>query len=331
MPFARRLPIACLSLGACEGIGPPPPAASDLPVPKAIVPAPLCDRSPSEPFSFLVAGHLYGDPEKAAMPAGTFKRAIPALAASGADLLVSCGDLFRIGIEQYFDETARALAGLPFPVFNAPGNHDVADRAAYERRYGPTLGAFVHGGCLFVLLDTERTVWEIEGDQLRFLERALSLAEERDDLRAVFCFAHKLVFCHRKRYFEVLVGGNAIDGLERKNRFVETILPLLARVAREKPVVWCAGDIGTAHTLPAFFDRDPGSGVLFLATGIGDLPRDCVLRIDVEGREVRPALVPLSGGAAPALEEFGPKAWARHVFPGGMPPEIAAIRDSLPD
>jgi hypothetical protein len=233
-------------------------------------------------------------------------------------------------VQPCFDRTAAALQRLPFAAFNAVGNHDVTERATYQARFGPTFGAFVHAGCLFVVLDTEAVSWEIEGAQLAFLRQVLTTASARTDLRAVFCFAHKLVFGHRQRYFEVLMGGNAFDGLTAPNHFAADVLPLLAPVAAQVPVFWCAGDIGTARTLPAFCDRDPVSGVTFLATGIGDLPRDAVLEVAVAGRDVQFALRSLTGQPVGKLADCDLAAWSKHVYPDGMPKELAALRATLP-
>lgn len=325
----------CLLLAACSSPAPqtePAPLAAELPVPPILNGRRLPARAADARWHFLVAGHLYGDPKQTAMPAASFQRALPQLAASGADLLVCCGDTFRVGVPQCFDATAAVLQQLSAPVFNAVGNHDVVDRQAYTARFGPTFGAFVHGGCAFVLLDTELQTWEIAGEQLAFLRRALAAAAGRADVRAVFCCAHKLVFAHRQRYLEVLLGGNALDGMDepRPNRFAADVLPLLAAAARTKPVYWIAGDIGTARTLPAFCDRDPSSGVTFLATGIGDLPRDCVLEVEVDGAEVQVSLRPLGGQAPRPLAEYDLRAWSKHVHPDGMPAGLQKFQATLP-
>lgn len=328
----RRLLLACALLTACGAPKTtlPVPLAAGLPVPPILNGRALPERDAGAPLHFLVAGHLYGDPQHKGMPADSFVAAIPELARSGADLLVCCGDTFRIGVAPCFDATAAQLQRLPFAVFNAVGNHDVTDRAGYRARFGATHGAFVHAGCLFVVLDTELQPWEIEGAQLDFLRQVLAAAAARDDLRAVFCFAHKLVFAHRQRYFDLVAGGNAIDGLSGPNHFAAEVLPLLTACAEKLPVYWCAGDIGTAHTLPAFCDRDPQSGVTFLATGIGDLPRDALLDFTVVGGDVHVALRSLTGQPPLQLAAYDLAAWSAHVYPDGMPAALAALRASLP-
>ncbi len=329
----RRVVPWALVLSAC-GTPPPTPVTPDLPVPRALNGRTLGQRDATTPLPFLVAGHIYGDMTRGQYPAETFRRALPQLAQLG-ELMFLCGDTFRLAADPWLTETAATLAELPFPVFNAPGNHDLTDRAAYERRHGPTFGAFVHGGCLFVQLDTERDVWQISGEQLALLRAALAEAERRPDIRAVFCFAHRLVFAHRQRYLEVLLSGNAVDGLSEPNRFAADVLPHLQAVAAKKPVHWWAGDVGTPGSLPFFFDRDPLSGVCFGAIGLGDLPRDVVARIEVQGGAAGPAsvtvtLAAIGGGATEPVEAFGVERWRRHRFPEGVPPDVEAYRTQLP-
>lgn len=328
----RSLPWICFVLMGCSVAVPSPaPLLPEFPVPKPIHAAPLPPRAASESFRFLVGGHLYGDSRKVASPASTLLAARAQLASGEFDLMVACGDTFRFSTEDCFAQTTAALQPLPFPVFDAVGNHDVAVRSAYEKRFGQTYGCFVHAGCLFVVLDTELDAWQISGEQLHFLWEVFAEARARDDIRAVFCFGHKLIHCHRQRYFEVLVGSNALDGLTGPNRFAAHILPWLADIAHKKPVFWFGGDIGLEHTLPAFMDLDPSSGVTFLATGIGDLARDALLEVEVTGRNVQVRMRSLVGDEVPDLANFGLPAWHERFFPQGIAPELAALRALLPE
>lgn len=323
--------VPCILLHACYvADAPPTPLAPDLPVAMRLTQAPLASRGGGASFEFLVAGHLYGDPAKTSMPADSIREALEDLAATGADLMVCCGDTFRRATPQCFAQTVDVLERLPFPVFNAVGNHDVNPRATYVERFGATYGAFVHGGCAFVMLDSEQTTWEITGEQLAFLRAALRTATARDDIRAVFCFAHKLVFAHRQQYFEVLLGSNALDGLTAPNHFASEVLPLLQQTAAHKPVHWFGGDIGVSHTLATFYDRDATSGVTFVATGIGDLARDSVVQVAVRGNEVLVSLRSLTGQPVGKLEDCGVKAWADRISPAGLPKQLEAFRALLP-
>lgn len=282
-------------------------------------------------WSFLLGGHLYGDPAAQRALAATVVGARARLGMSRDDLLFAAGDTFRSASAPWLEDGLAGLGGLGMAVFNAPGNHDVGHRAEYEQRFGPTFGAFLHRGCLFVQVDTELVPWEIAGEQLGFLREVLGVAARRDDVRAVFCVGHKLVFSHRRRYFALLLGANAHDGLSGPNRFVVDVLPHLAAVARRMPVYWCAGDIGIGRSLPFFLDRDPTSGVNFVAIGCGDRPVDLLARVRIDAGKVAIELIGLGAEPPGALAEYGLDAWDARFATATLPPAVAAYRDRFPE
>ena len=66
-----------------------------------------------------------------------------------------------------------------------------------------------------------------------------------------------------------------------------------------------------AHSDTLFFDKNRRSGVTYVATGIGDLPRDLIVEVNVDAEgavEMRP--IPLAeGGAVKAMSAYGNEAW----------------------
>ncbi len=97
----------------------------------------------------------------------------PALAING-------GDVVDYGWPGEYDNYARVLAGLPYPVHHVPGNHDVrwAPRGLqiFRERVGAPFRSFDHGGCRFVLLDSTVPLshyGHFESAQLRWLEAEL--------------------------------------------------------------------------------------------------------------------------------------------------------------
>jgi len=146
-------------------------------------------------FRFLVGGHLYGAfREGAPRPASTFVSSLPRLRKLGADFMVSLGDCFYDVLGAEVNETVAVLDRIGIPVINAPGNHDLRDRAMYRARFGPTWFAFSRGGCRFLVLDTELEPWVIGGQQLEFLKRELQAAGASPGVRAVFVFGHRVIF-----------------------------------------------------------------------------------------------------------------------------------------
>jgi hypothetical protein len=276
-------------------------------------------------FSFLVGGHMYGDPGRVtSMPSPTFVAAADRLAGEGDAFLVSCGDLFRAMMDLSVEPTLHMLGHLRMPVFNAPGNHDWI-AAEYTRRFGPGYGAFRYGDALFILLNTEIEPWHISGEQLVFLQRTIDFARSDPAVFRVFCFAHKLVFAVDAPRYEVLFEhANARDGFEGRSNFVSDVAPLLAPVARSKEVVWFGGDVGVSWSLSLFVDTDPDTGITYVGTGMGDTRRDCLVRVRVRaGARSRLEPVPLPEGAtldvgepvrAP-IEAYGIDHWRQAFAP----------------
>ena len=126
-----------------------------------------------------------------------------------------------------------------------------------------------------------------------------------------------------------MVGSNGFDGLRGPNHFAADVLPLLADVAKNKPVYWFGGDIGLQHTLPAFFDRDPVHGVYSVATGIGDDPNDAVLEVAVVGSDVHVQMRTLVPGHEDDLANYDLDRWRKRFFPIGMTPHLASLRALL--
>jgi len=269
-------------------------------------------KADGEAFRFLVSGHLYGS-RKGPHPARSFRSAIPRLNALDAAFLVNCGDMMWELNDQSRVESLAVFKQLRMPLYNAPGNHELSNRARYVEVFGPTHGVFRHGTSLFVILDTEDDPWNLTGPQLSFLKLVARWAESRSDLDNVFLFAHKVLFADDPEY-EKTIGRklNAHDRFMGRMNFVEDIEPVLDRLATKHRVFWFSGDVGTkAHSDTLFFDKNRRSGVTYVATGIGDLPRDLIVEVNVDAEgavEMRP--IPLAeGGAVKAMSAYGNEAW----------------------
>lgn len=283
-------------------------------------------------FRFVVAGHIYGSPGLSTeKPARSLVGAVDRINDLAADLFVAVGDSFWVFEGDDRRRTMELFDRIQMPVFQAVGNHEMAGEDSYIDAFGPTYGAFVHGDCLFVLLDAESDAWDISGEQLQSLRRAVLQARQDPTIRNVFFFAHKLVFAQRQRYFELLVKGNSLDGLVRVNNFYQDVLPLLADLATQKRVFWFAGDVGTEQSYSLFWDRDPESGVVFLATGVGDTPRDALVIVEVSDTgEVVFGTMSLGQERMGAIHEYGVAYWRARFFPNGLTKDLQTLRSSLP-
>ncbi|HEB52557.1 MAG TPA: hypothetical protein ENI87_04795, partial [bacterium] len=279
---------------------------------------------PTEPtgtrFSFLVGGHLYGNPGAlSAVPAATLLAQVHALRNSPDRFLVSTGDFIRALRPAMVVPTGELLRFIEKPLFNAPGNHDYVE-GRYEQAFGPSYGSFVYGNALFVLLNTERRPWHFEQQQLDMLAATADWALRQPQIDHVFYFAHKVVFAvDEPRYASVLRNCNGRDGFDGTCNFASAVLPTLRQLAEHKRVLWFCGDLGVAWSFNLFYDEHPEHHITYLGCGLGSTESDCLLRIRVDGEALHVEPVPLHAGATihnglridqPAAH-YGPAFWDR--------------------
>lgn len=278
---------------------------------------------PPAALRFLVGGHLYGRPGRRTIeepgPAPSLRRAIPSLRAMHPDFFVSLGDFVWAFVDPYLSATLAELGKLGVPVLNAPGNHDVGIRGAYEARFGTRWGAARAGKTVLVVLDTEEDPWQVPGAQLEMLRGVLREGPAAG-VRNVFVFAHKLVFAAEDPRYRVLFEhGNARDGWQGTSNFARDLRPALASCTKAGGEVWWfGGDVGAPGSYGLFQDRDPRTGVHYVATGLGETEADNVVLVTVSpGGDVRLERIPLAEGGMPPLEACGLAAW-RERFRGGV-------------
>jgi 3',5'-cyclic AMP phosphodiesterase CpdA len=136
---------------------------------------------------------------------GHANRLRPAFVVVGGDLLNRNGDAAKVDLARdeeraraYLEAAARLDKAIPLR--NVAGNHDVCNRptpesyAWYEARFGKPWYSFEHGGCLFVVLESDVLKYPdgIPGAaerQLAWLEETLRRARAGEH-------RHRIVFMH---------------------------------------------------------------------------------------------------------------------------------------
>ncbi len=241
-------------------------------------------------FEFLVVGHAYGNPQTAGsiFPAASLLGSIDWLKNEPFAFAVFAGDLVRrTGPAEIETFRRTVIDALPFPVFNAVGNHDVTDRALYESQFGNTYQAFRVGACLIVVLDSELAPGRIEGDQLEFFQETLA-PEKLREVESTLIFSHKLVWIEEVvPPKEMSRFVNSSVGYDRSDHYQRAILPILGAAASHTELYWFSGDLGLAHTLPALWHRSTDPTITYVATGLGEHEDDAVLRVQVSEAGVR--------------------------------------------
>jgi len=265
-----------------------------------------------EKYSFLVCGHIYGDPNPSVYPSASFHANMNMMNNTDAKFFVSLGDMLRISNEEHADNFKKSIATLRMPLFNAVGNHDVSNREFYENNFGRTYYDFTYGSEKYIFLDTELSAkGEIIGDQMEYFMRACEEALKNPDISNVFIFSHKLIWSVKSDYQIVYKHSNAPYYFDTTS-FIDNIEPILNQLAKKKAVYWISGDIGVQWSLPIFFQKERGTNITFAAVGIGDTEKDAVLKIDVNNGEIDIIPISLTHSEVYSIEYYGTKYWENY-------------------
>ena len=166
----------------------------------------------SDNFTFIQMTDIHLD----ANTLVTFNKAVEEFKKISPAFVVSTGDLANAGdgttiseaqAAQWFGAYKTAISGLSMPVYNAPGNHDMANLAcesaagatagcsknSYRNSFGPTYYSFDWGQCHCVVLDpntysvsTQSPMFEISTSQLGWLQKDLSYRAKNSPLLVFF-------------------------------------------------------------------------------------------------------------------------------------------------
>lgn len=144
-------------------------------------------------FSFLVAGHTYGNPNdwvEGLYP--DFLQKLPFINAyPNIELGVFTGDIIPKYEDYRWDFALRDIGMLNFPVYLTPGNHDLG-LTIWHNRFGYFYKSFFQNEDLFILLTPGLHKWNIDGGQLSFLKNTLKY--DGPKARNIFVFHHKLIW-----------------------------------------------------------------------------------------------------------------------------------------
>lgn len=192
---------------------------------------------------------------------------------------------------QDFDEVDADLSALPFPVYLAPGNHDMENRNEFEQRYGSTFFSFTHQNDLFIILDPNYESWNISEEQLSFIAEVLTLHQH--NVEHVFVIFHQLIWTTPYNVFRIVTPNSWVGRAETLNFWTE-VQPLFNQV--QTPITWIAGDLGsTPWSDDIMFYQTQNQ--TFIATGMGEGPGDNYVILNVwSSGAVTYDLIPLEHG-----------------------------------
>jgi hypothetical protein len=234
---------------------------------------------------------------------------------NNAQFLVLLGDIVqRISKREIEALKNSFLMKLNFPVFNAPGNHDITNRKLYIEYFGETFFSFQYSTELFIFLDSEISDGKLEGDQLKFIMKNIEFCRKSSPIKNIFVFSHRLLWAiGNYPYNRIIPFVNYPSAHHNKaNTISAIILPQLKSLAG-KNVYFVSGDVGCCWSFPIFYQEDPNSNITYVAVGIGDTQKDLICRVTVnKSGKVIFYPISLAGEKLKLIECYGLDYWEKY-------------------
>ncbi len=264
-------------------------------------------------FDFYVAGHIYGaQTVKDHKPDVALLSALPAILKSPPAFWVSLGDMAEQSNPQEFNILDHTLLNqISVAIFNAVGNHVIANRELYEARYGKTFFTFKYGPARIILLDTEKVRYSLDDAQTKMLSASMAHALQDPKTQYIFIFMHKTLFFRnnvlaKERTQEA--GPNEWVCYHSK-KFSEIRDALIIPASSKKPVYLFAGDVGAWGNLTPYYDQHSNLPLFMYMTGLGDTDHDNILHVHVDDSRVNVEAIFLNTLTSQPLENYGPAYW----------------------
>lgn len=231
-------------------------------------------------YSFIVAGHTYGSPQRKKpglhppfVADFNFVNKVSNMAFG-----VFTGDIVFKSLDNYWDKVDEELCELPIPIYFAAGNHEIGHKEPYRKRYGRTYFSFTKGQDLIIVLNPGLGGWNIWHEQRIFLEETLRQA---DKYKHIFVFFHQVLWSG-DRGWHTFLKPNSFDGRTPGVNFWPEIMPLFFAV--KSPVFLFAGDVGANLNVTSFY-AGKNQNVYMIASGMGNLKNDNYLIVEVDKKE----------------------------------------------
>ncbi len=228
-------------------------------------------------YSFFVAGHTYGKPNvdnKGLHP--PFKKKFEYLQSRlEIEFGVLTGDIVVESSIQDWDDVDKDIDTLGLPVYFAPGNHDLKDRALYSSRYGSPYYSFIKHKDLFIFLDPTKKRWNIKGAQWEFLRNVVDTSYKR--VNNIFVFVHQVLWWEEDNIY-ANVRPNYTKWKAKKTNFWTEVEPLFHQLPNK--VIFFAGDMGANRKCDDFM-YDSYDNIEFVGSGMGEGKGDNFVIVNV--------------------------------------------------
>lgn len=251
-------------------------------------------------YRMILSGHFHGSSNnRSGYPAATLLANIDRINSSGADLLLSTGDLFLDPQADQARYERSLFSKLGIPLFNVPGNHDRNDH--YERAFGPSHGLIELGRDRIILLDTEENDGSLPPDQLKLLQDQVHSPPHR-----IFIISHRPLWAEVDEDYGPLFEGNTRSLLGTNYR--KDVEPLLKELAQRSQVYWISGSMAGGARSSIFFQQH-APNLTFIQTAIRNEQRDALLIADVKPDTIIWSTMSLTGAEVLPPQEYNAQWW----------------------
>lgn len=238
---------------------------------------------PTNGYSFLVGGHLYGSPANnlSSYPSASLLANISHLNELDPDFMIMLGDIVRSCDERNVKNFVSSFGNkVTFPLLNAPGNHDLSDLECYSDWAGDTYSNFTLGNGLFILVNNAKD-GEVGDKQLEFISSELEKVDG-SNINTIFLLTHRPFWAVESNgnYSQVATFTNTQKSTEKDEDFASVILDKLRSLKNIKVFIF-SSDINTSGSFPVFYSKEEGSNLTYIATGISDTNTDNVIQTRV--------------------------------------------------
>ena len=239
-------------------------------------------------YSFVVAGHVYGNPvdyEPGMHP--PFRTALKQHAAENSiEFAVLTGDVVPRGTKDFWNAVVSYFLELNLPFHIAAGNHDMTDTDLFEAYTGSLYESFRKNNDLFILANANLDNWNIKGEQYDFIKRTLLQTPE---VERIFFFSHQVIWWEPENRFSA-IHPNWTEGRGSTVNFWQEVFPLFEN--RDCPVYFFAGDVGAVPKSKNLYYAQDGN-FTFIASGMGNGKEDHFLVAHVSAGELHFEIVSL--------------------------------------
>lgn len=260
-------------------------------------------------YSFVVSGHFHGSSSnQSGFPAASLLANIDVLNKMKLTFIASTGDLFMDPVKDFENYKSAFFQKLNAPLFNAVGNHDLSEKVgSYSpQKDQPNFHHFYINTELFIFLDTEFKDGSLDEKQFSHLKSYLESSEYGE--KNIFIFSHRPIWSEEDEEMKDFF----LDNTRSKfgNNFKSDVEPLLIEAAKTKNIFWCSGSLGNAPA--SFFYHQDENGITYIQSAIRDLPRDAMLKVNVDNGVVTFETFSLNNNKVEPLEFYNIDYWKKH-------------------